>query len=310
MVGLKEWSTVTALQRVRHGSIVFELYDNVAPKTARNFRELATGQHGLVYWQPELIPLCNPPVHALGRRLHGNATGGKSIYGSKLPASPDFSRWQTPEKIPMVPSFSSTLSQRSGLIATHVFGEVVEGMDVVKAVEAKGPLSGKETRLSKEATSTPDLNETLIVHYLLRLSTSTTITFESHTKRGHLSCCFIQQDHLSNGLPMKLAPSRHGLHPGSTPDTTALVSPNETVFASCDWTVVLLQDIGVFVDGRSFPFGALILKRNIWTAPAALVTEMLGGGSNCNYVQFHPSESLTSPIPNATDAFFLLALSF
>ena len=31
------------------GTIVFKLYDDVVPKTARNFRELATGQHGFGY---------------------------------------------------------------------------------------------------------------------------------------------------------------------------------------------------------------------------------------------------------------------
>lgn len=29
--------------------LVFKLYDDVVPKTARNFRELATGQHGFGY---------------------------------------------------------------------------------------------------------------------------------------------------------------------------------------------------------------------------------------------------------------------
>ena len=31
------------------GRIIFKLYDDIVPRTARNFRELATGQHGFGY---------------------------------------------------------------------------------------------------------------------------------------------------------------------------------------------------------------------------------------------------------------------
>ncbi|KAF8427656.1 cyclophilin-like domain-containing protein [Boletus edulis BED1] len=33
----------------KFGRIVFKLYDDVVPKTAKNFRELATGKHGFGY---------------------------------------------------------------------------------------------------------------------------------------------------------------------------------------------------------------------------------------------------------------------
>jgi Cyclophilin type peptidyl-prolyl cis-trans isomerase/CLD len=45
------------------GRIVFRLFDDVVPRTAQNFRELATGQHGFGYAQSSfhrIIPNVRP----------------------------------------------------------------------------------------------------------------------------------------------------------------------------------------------------------------------------------------------------------
>ena len=38
-----------AIDQKPSGRIVFELFDDKVPKTAKNFRELATGEHGFGY---------------------------------------------------------------------------------------------------------------------------------------------------------------------------------------------------------------------------------------------------------------------
>ena len=135
------------------GRVVLELFSDVLPKTAENFRQLCTGEHGLHVLSRRPLHYKGSPIHRVvdgmmiqgGDIVRGDGVSGESIYGGFF-ADEGFETKHSEAGLLCMANqgrdtnrsqFYITTAALPHLDGRHVvFGKVVQGMDAVKRIEA------------------------------------------------------------------------------------------------------------------------------------------------------------------------------
>lgn len=126
------------------GRIVLRLFDNLTPRTSRNFRELATGQHGFGYKGSTFHRIADFMIQG-GDFENGDGTGGRSIWNR--PFSDENFRVKHTKAGLLASANRGPNSNGSQFYITCcpcqwldgrsvIFGEVISGMEVVKRVQS------------------------------------------------------------------------------------------------------------------------------------------------------------------------------
>ncbi|MCJ1273971.1 peptidyl-prolyl cis-trans isomerase cpr6 [Puttea exsequens] len=146
----------------KEGRVIFELYDDVVPKTTENFRCLCTGEKG--------IGKSGKPLSYKGSGFHriikgfmiqggdftaGNGTGGESIFGEKFEDENFELKHTKPFLLSMANAgpgtngsqFFVTTVPTPHLDGKHVvFGELKDGKSIVRKIENLPTQSDKPTK--------------------------------------------------------------------------------------------------------------------------------------------------------------------
>ncbi|KAG6817184.1 hypothetical protein H0H87_011886 [Tephrocybe sp. NHM501043] len=146
------------------GRVIFELYNDTAPKTVENFRVLCTGERGISPTSQHPLYYKNSTIHRSiqdfmiqgGDFTKFNGTGGESIYGGSF-ADEDLERPLDTEALLCMANkgpntnnsqFFVTLRECPHLNGKHVvFGRVISGFDIVQKIAAFS-VDGKSRPLS------------------------------------------------------------------------------------------------------------------------------------------------------------------
>ncbi|RDA88894.1 hypothetical protein CP532_5411 [Ophiocordyceps camponoti-leonardi (nom. inval.)] len=148
------------------GRITFELFKDVVPKTAENFRQFCTGESKDSVGRPQGYKGCK--FHRIipnfmcqgGDFLRGDGSGSTTIWGFRSFADENFTlKHDRPGLLSMANSGPNTNGSQFFITTVPtpfldnkhvVFGSVVDGMDVVKKMEA--------TKTGYKAKDVPNLD--------------------------------------------------------------------------------------------------------------------------------------------------------
>lgn len=134
------------------GEVVIELFADLVPKTAENFRGLCTGEYGRGAQTNKQLSFVGCKVFRIlpgqyiqcGDFEHNDGTGGESVYGGKF-KDENFTLWHAHAGVVSMANdgphrngsqFFITLKKAAQLNRRHVvFGQVRAGMDLLRALE-------------------------------------------------------------------------------------------------------------------------------------------------------------------------------